>query len=76
MRAYPLKRVFTFNKTRHLALTAQPEIRTVRELTGKVIGVNAPTDSMGISAKMILKRYGVDKSMGAGAGANASQKRF
>ena len=62
MRGYPLKRVFYVQQDPTFALTAQPEIKTVRDLTGKIIGVNAPTDAMGMSAKMILKGYGVDPS--------------
>ena len=60
MRGYPLKIIFYVQQDPTFALTAQPEIKTVRELTGKIIGVNAPTDAMGMSAKMILKGYGID----------------
>ena len=54
MRGSSLKRVFYVQHDPTFALTAQPEIKAIRELTGKVIGVNAPTDAMGMSAKMIL----------------------
>jgi ABC-type nitrate/sulfonate/bicarbonate transport system substrate-binding protein len=62
MRGYSLKRVFYVQHEPTLALTAQPEVKAIRELTGKVIGVNAPTDAMGMSAKMILKGNGIDPS--------------
>jgi ABC-type nitrate/sulfonate/bicarbonate transport system substrate-binding protein len=62
MRGHPLKRVFYVQHAPTFALTALPEIKTIRELNGKVIGVNAPTDAMGISAKMILKGNGIDPS--------------
>jgi NitT/TauT family transport system substrate-binding protein len=62
MRGASLKRVFYVQQDPTFALTAQPEIKTIRELTGKIIGVNAPTDAMGMSAKMILKGNGIDPS--------------
>jgi ABC-type nitrate/sulfonate/bicarbonate transport system substrate-binding protein len=62
MRGSSLKRVFYVQQDPTFALTAQPEIKTIRELTGKIIGVNAPTDAMGMSAKMILKGNRVDPS--------------
>jgi ABC-type nitrate/sulfonate/bicarbonate transport system substrate-binding protein len=62
MRGHPLKRVFYVQHAPTFALTALPEIKTIRELKGKVIGVNSPTDAMGMSAKMILKGNGVDPS--------------
>jgi ABC-type nitrate/sulfonate/bicarbonate transport system substrate-binding protein len=62
MRGHPLKRVFYVQHAPTFALTALPEIKTIRELNGKVIGVNARTDAMGMSAKMILKGNGVDPS--------------
>lgn len=62
MRGSSLKRVFYVQQDPTFALTAQPEIKAIRELTGKIIGVNAPTDAMGMSAKMILKGNGIDPS--------------
>jgi NitT/TauT family transport system substrate-binding protein len=62
MRGSSLKRVFYVQQEPTFALTAQPEIKTIRELTGKVIGVNAPTDAMGMSAKLILKGNRIDPS--------------
>jgi ABC-type nitrate/sulfonate/bicarbonate transport system substrate-binding protein len=62
MRGSALKRVFYVQQDPAFALTAQPEIKTIRELADKVIGVNAPTDAMGMSAKLILKGNGIDPS--------------
>jgi sulfonate transport system substrate-binding protein len=62
MRGAALKRVFYVQQDPTFALTAQAEIKAIRELTGKIIGVNAPTDAMGMSAKMILKGNGIDPS--------------
>ena len=62
MRGSPLKRVFYVQQDPTFALTAQPEIKTIRELIGKVIGVNSPTDAVGMSAKMILKGNRIDPS--------------
>jgi NitT/TauT family transport system substrate-binding protein len=62
LRGHPLKRIFYVQQSPTFAFTALPEIKTVRELSGKVIGVNAPTDAMGMSAKMMLKGNGVDPS--------------
>ena len=62
MRGSSLKRIFYVQQDPTFALTAQPEIKTIRELTGKVIGVNAPTDAMGMSAKLILKGNRIDPS--------------
>ena len=62
MRGSAIKRVFYFQHDPTFALPAQPEIKSIRELTDKVIGVNAPTDAMGMSAKLILKGNGMDPS--------------
>ena len=61
MRGSSLKRVFYVQQDPTFALTAQPEIKTIRELIGKD-RLNAPTDAMGMSAKMILKGNGIDPS--------------
>jgi ABC-type nitrate/sulfonate/bicarbonate transport system substrate-binding protein len=62
MRGSAIKRVFYVQHDPTFALTAQPEIKSIRELMDKVIGVNAPTDAMGMSAKLILKGNGMDPS--------------
>lgn len=54
--------VFYVQQDPSFALTAQPEIQSIRQLADKAIGVNAPTDAMGMSAKLILKGNGVDPS--------------
>ena len=53
MRGSAIKRVFYVQQDPTFALTAQPEIKTIRELMDKVIGVNALIDAMGMSAKSI-----------------------
>jgi ABC-type nitrate/sulfonate/bicarbonate transport system substrate-binding protein len=62
MRGSAIKRVFYIQHEPTFALTAQPEIKSIRQLSDKVIGVNAPTDAMGMSAKLILKGNGIDPS--------------
>jgi ABC-type nitrate/sulfonate/bicarbonate transport system substrate-binding protein len=60
MQGHPLKRIFYVQQDPALSLMAQPEIKSVQELSGKVIAVNAPTDGVGMSARMILKGNGID----------------
>jgi ABC-type nitrate/sulfonate/bicarbonate transport system substrate-binding protein len=60
MRGLPLKRVFYVQHDPSHALIAQPEIKTVQGLIGKVIAVTALTDAVGISAALILKGNGID----------------
>ena len=60
MRGSAIKRVIYVQQDPTFALTAQPEIKSIRELADKVIGVNAPTDAMGMSARLILKGNGID----------------
>jgi len=62
MRGSTIKRVLYIQHEPTFALTAQPEIKSIREVMDKVIGVNAPTDAMGMSAKLILKGNGIDPS--------------
>jgi len=62
LRGLPLKRVFYVQADPSHALLAQPEIKTVQELAGKVIAVTALTDAVGMSATVILKANGVDLS--------------
>src|SRR5918999_563786 len=62
MRGSAIKRVFYVQHDPTFALTAQAEIKSIRELMDKVVGVNAPTDAMGMSAKLILKGNGIDPS--------------
>jgi ABC-type nitrate/sulfonate/bicarbonate transport system substrate-binding protein len=60
MRGLPLKRVFYVQQDPSHALIAQPEIKTVQELIGKVVAVTALTDAVGMSAALILKGNGID----------------
>jgi ABC-type nitrate/sulfonate/bicarbonate transport system substrate-binding protein len=60
MRGLPLKRVFYVQHDPSHALIAQPEIKTVQELIGKVVAVTALTDAVGMSAALILKGNGID----------------
>jgi NitT/TauT family transport system substrate-binding protein len=62
MRGLPLKRVFYVQQDPSHALLAQPEIKSVQELSGKVIAVTALTDAVGMSANLILKGNGLDSS--------------
>lgn len=60
MQGHPLKRIFYVQDEPAHVLIAQPEIKSVKELAGKVVSVNAITDATGMSAKLILKANGVD----------------
>jgi ABC-type nitrate/sulfonate/bicarbonate transport system substrate-binding protein len=62
LRGLPLKRVFYVQADPSHALLAQPEIKTVQELTDKVVAVTSITDAVGMSARLILKGNGVDAS--------------
>ena len=62
LRGLPLKRVFYVQAEPSHALLAQPEIKTVQELAGKVIAVTSLTDAVGMSAMVILKAHGLDNS--------------
>ncbi|HVO96410.1 MAG TPA: ABC transporter substrate-binding protein [Terriglobales bacterium] len=60
MRGLPLRRLFYVQQDPSHVLLAQPEIKTVQDLSGKVIAVTALTDAVGMSASTILKGSGVD----------------
>jgi ABC-type nitrate/sulfonate/bicarbonate transport system substrate-binding protein len=60
MRGLPLKRVFYVQQDPSHALIAQPDIKTIQELVGKVIAVTALTDAVGMSAVLMLKGNGID----------------
>ncbi|HEY1268283.1 MAG TPA: ABC transporter substrate-binding protein [Candidatus Binatia bacterium] len=60
MQGHPLKRIFYVQHEPAHVLVGQPEIKSVKDLVGKVISVNAITDATGMSAKLILKANGVD----------------
>ena len=60
MRGLPLKRIFYVQQDPSHALIAQPDIKTVQDLTGKVVAVTALTDAVGMSASLILKGNGIE----------------
>jgi ABC-type nitrate/sulfonate/bicarbonate transport system substrate-binding protein len=62
LRGLPLKRVFYVQADPSHALLARPEIKTISELTGKVVAVTSITDAVGMSTTLILKGNGVDTS--------------
>jgi ABC-type nitrate/sulfonate/bicarbonate transport system substrate-binding protein len=60
MRGLPLKRFFYVQAEPSHVLIAQPEIKSIQELSGKVIGVTALTDAVGMSTTMILRGNNID----------------
>ncbi len=60
MRGLPLRRVFYVQQDPSHILLAQPEIKRIEDLRGKIIAVTALTDAVGMSAMTILKGSGVD----------------
>jgi ABC-type nitrate/sulfonate/bicarbonate transport system substrate-binding protein len=60
MRGLPLKRYFYVQAEPAHVLLAQPEIRSIQDLSGKIIGVTALTDAVGMSTTMILKGNNID----------------
>jgi ABC-type nitrate/sulfonate/bicarbonate transport system substrate-binding protein len=62
MRGLPLKRYFYVQAEPAHVLIAQPEIKSIQELEGKVIGVTALTDAVGMSTTMILRGNNIDLS--------------
>jgi ABC-type nitrate/sulfonate/bicarbonate transport system substrate-binding protein len=62
MRGLPVRRMFYVQQDPAHVLLAQPEIKSIQELSGKVIGVTALTDAVGMSANVILRGNGLDTS--------------
>ena len=62
MRGLPLRRFFYVQGEPAHVLIAQPEIKTIQDLAGKVIGVTALTDAVGMSTTMILRGNQIDLS--------------
>jgi ABC-type nitrate/sulfonate/bicarbonate transport system substrate-binding protein len=62
MRGLPLKRFFYVQAEPSHVLIAQPEIKSIQDLSGKVIGVTALTDAVGMSTTMILRGNNIDLS--------------
>ncbi len=59
-RGLPVKIVFLGTMRPFWGLVVRPEIKAVRELKGKSLGVPGLLGSQQISAKLILKHYGMD----------------
>ena len=62
MQGHSLKRIFYVQCDPTHVLIGLPEIKTVQELPGKVVAVNAITDATGMAARMILRGNGIDLS--------------
>jgi len=60
MRGLPLRRMFYVQQDPVHVLLAQPEIKSVRDLVGKSVGVTALTDAVGMSANVILRANGIE----------------
>ena len=60
MRGLPLRRVFYVQQDPVHVLLAQPEIKSVRDIVGKTVGVTALTDAVGMSANVILRANGIE----------------
>jgi ABC-type nitrate/sulfonate/bicarbonate transport system substrate-binding protein len=62
MRGLPVRRLFYVQQDPAHVLLAQPEIKSIEGLSGKVVGVTALTDAVGMSATVILRAHGLDSS--------------
>ena len=60
MRGLPIRRLFYVQQDPVHVLLAQPEIKSVQDLIGKVVGVTALTDAVGMSANVILRAHGIE----------------
>jgi NitT/TauT family transport system substrate-binding protein len=60
MRGLPLRRYFYVQQDPAHVLLAQPEIKSIQDLTGKTIGVTSLTDAVGMSTNVILRSNGID----------------
>ena len=60
MRGLPIRRVFYVQQDPVHVLLAQPEIKSVQDLVGKIVGVTALTDAVGMSANVILRAHGIE----------------
>ena len=60
MRGLPIRRIFYVQQDPVHVLLAQPEIKSVRDLVGKTVGVTALTDAVGMSANVILRAHGIE----------------
>lgn len=72
----PFKMIFTAGMI-HLWLVAQPEIRTISDLKGKVIGAASPGSISDLLIREIFKRHGLDPFRDATfLGVGGSRERF
>ena len=60
IRGLPVKVVACFVPSVPFALISRPEFKSVQELRGKTVGVNAFGGSQETIAKLIFKHFGVD----------------
>jgi len=60
MRGLPIRRVFYVQSDPVHVLLGQPEIKSVRDLIGKAVGVTALTDAVGMSTSVILRAHGIE----------------
>jgi ABC-type nitrate/sulfonate/bicarbonate transport system substrate-binding protein len=60
MQGHPLRRIFYVQHEPAHVLVGQPEIKAVKELTGKVVAVNSITDATGMAARLILRGNDID----------------
>jgi ABC-type nitrate/sulfonate/bicarbonate transport system substrate-binding protein len=57
---FPLKLIFALDHKTPFWLVARPQIKNVRELTGKKIGISFPGDTPQIILKRFLRRQGIN----------------
>jgi ABC-type nitrate/sulfonate/bicarbonate transport system substrate-binding protein len=57
---FPLKLIFALDQKTPFWLVARPQIKHVRQLSGKKIGVSFPGDTPQIILKRFLRRQGID----------------
>jgi ABC-type nitrate/sulfonate/bicarbonate transport system substrate-binding protein len=62
MRGLPVRRLYYVQQDPAHVLLAQPEIKSIEGLSGKIVGVTALTDAVGMSATVILRAHGLDSS--------------
>lgn len=60
MRGLPIRRMFYVQQDPVHVLLAQPEIKSVEALAGKIVGVTALTDAVGMSTSVILRAHGIE----------------
>ncbi|HUC98722.1 MAG TPA: ABC transporter substrate-binding protein [Candidatus Polarisedimenticolaceae bacterium] len=63
---FPLKLIFALDDKTPFWLAARPQIKDVRQLTGKKIGISFPGDTPQIILKRFLRRQGIDPDRDVG----------